>query len=57
MENRGYSICEVGSLGGNDKERNKIYFVSFVLSLDKGKYLLKAIIIGLLLGISNILRS
>ena len=31
MENRGYSIYEVGNLGGNDKERNKIYFVSFVL--------------------------
>ena len=30
MENRGYSIYEVGNLGGNDKERNKIYFVSFV---------------------------
>ena len=27
------------------------------ISIDKGKYLLKAIIIGLLLGISNILRS
>ena len=29
IENRGYSIYEVGNLGGNDKERNKIYFVSF----------------------------
>ncbi len=32
MENKGYLICEVGILEGNDKERNKIYFVSFVLS-------------------------
>ena len=31
--------------------------IYFFISLDKGKYLLKAIIIGLLLGISNILRS
>ena len=30
MENKDDLICEIGILGGNDKERNIIYFVSFV---------------------------
>ena len=32
MENRGYSIYEVGILGGNDKVKTNL-FVLFVLSL------------------------
>ena len=46
MENRGYLICEVGSLGGDDKERNKIYFVSFVRSLILSPVFLDTISIG-----------
>ena len=33
MENRGYSIYEVGNLGGNDKVKTNL-FVLFVLSIE-----------------------
>ena len=38
MENRGYLIYEVGNLGGNDKDQNKIYCVRWLYGYKRYKF-------------------